>query len=98
MTKNDLKDIEWFKTTVAPKLTAYELKYKFFEEGDFGSLNQVEFNSKKVGGNIDFWGLGWIGVFVWDYEKEEQLINLLIEPSQEEEKIAAFTKLQSLLY
>ena len=48
-------------------------------------LNQVEFNSKKVGGNIDFWGLGWLGVFVWDYEKEEQLINLLIEPSQEEE-------------
>jgi hypothetical protein len=61
-------------------------------------LNQVEGNKKKLGGNIDFWGLGWLGVFVWDYEKEEQLLNLLIEPSQEEEKIAAFKKLQSLLY
>ncbi|HZY39061.1 MAG TPA: hypothetical protein VFE53_20535 [Mucilaginibacter sp.] len=93
----EVNDIEWFKAKFAPKLKGYELDYKFFSEGDFGSLNQVEFNSRKIGGNIDFWGLGWLGVFVWDYEKEEQLLNLLIEPSQEEQKIAAFNKLQGLL-
>ena len=93
----DINNIDSFKAELAPQLKSYKLEYRFFNEGDFGSLNQIEFNSKKIGGNIDFWGLGWLGIFVWDYEKEEQVLNLLIEPSQEEEKIAAFKKLQSLL-
>jgi len=28
-------------------------------------LNQVEFNSKKLGGKINFWGFDWVGIFVW---------------------------------
>jgi hypothetical protein len=46
------KDIDWFKSKVAPTLTDYELKYKHFEKGDFGSLSQVEFNRKLVVGLI----------------------------------------------
>lgn len=91
------KDFEWFKKEIAPLLKGYELDYKFFEEGDFGSLNQVEFNSKSKGGSIDFWELGWLGIFIWDYKKEEQQLNILIEPGQEEEKANAFNKLQQLL-
>lgn len=90
-------DIEWFRSNMAPEFIGYELSYRFFDEGDFGSLNQVEFESKKIGGNIDFWGLGWLGVFVWNYEKEEVSLNLLIEPHREEEKRAAIKKLQDLL-
>jgi hypothetical protein len=78
-----VKDIKWFKDKLATKLEGYELNYKFYNEGDFGSLNQVEFNSKKIGGNVDFWGLGWLGIFVWDYERAEQLLNILLEPHQE---------------
>jgi len=48
----EVKDIEWFKKELAPHLKAYELIFKFFEQGDFGSLSQVEFNSEKVGGNL----------------------------------------------
>ncbi len=55
----EAKEIEWFKKELAPNLKAYELIFKFFEQEDLGSLDQVEFNSEKVGGNIDFWGLGW---------------------------------------
>lgn len=91
------KGIEWFKNEVSPNLEGYELSYKFFEEGDFGSLNQVEFNSRKIGGNIDFWGLGWLGVFVWDYEKEEQILNILLEPHQNTEKEKVFKELRELL-
>jgi hypothetical protein len=93
----DVKDFEWFKKEIIPNLKNYELSYKFFQEGDFGSLNQIEFNSKKIGGNIDFWGLGWLGIFVWNYETEEQMFNVLIEPHQEEEKEKALEKLQELL-
>jgi hypothetical protein len=93
----DRKDIEWFRSNVAPKIKGYELRYKFFDEGDFGSLNQVEFNSKRIGGNIDFWGLGWLGVFVWNYETEKELLNILLEPSQRQEQDDALRHLQELL-
>jgi hypothetical protein len=92
-----VKDIKWFKDKLATKLEGYELNYKFYNEGDFGSLNQVEFNSKKIGGNVDFWGLGWLGIFVWDYERAEQLLNILLEPHQEKEKDDAFEQLEKLL-
>ena len=64
-----VKDLYWFKIVIAPSLKNYEIKYKFFEKGDFGSLNQVEFNSKKMGGEIDFWSEGWLGIHLVDYIK-----------------------------
>jgi hypothetical protein len=93
-----VKDVIWFKEEISPTLKHYELNYKFFEKGDFGSLNQIEFNSKRIGGNIDFWELGWLGVFVWDYQKEEQLLNVLLEPHQDEQKEKIFKKLEELLH
>jgi hypothetical protein len=93
----ETRDLEWFKKEVSPNLKGYELNYRFFIEGDFGSLNQVEFNSKKIGGNIDFWGLGWLGIFVWSYEKDEQVLNVLLEPHQKEQKEKAFEELRELL-
>lgn len=91
------KDISWFKKTIEPNLKDYKIQYRSYEEGDFGSLNQVEFNSKERGGNVDFWGLGWLGIFLWDYQKEEEIMNILLEPSQEEEKKIAFDKFLKLL-
>ena len=57
----------------------------------------MEFNSSKIGGNIDFWGGNWLGIFVWDYENEKELLNILLEPHQEEEKNNSFKKLGSIL-
>ena len=91
------RDLNWFKTEIEPKLTQYEITHRFYAEGDFGSLNQVEFNSDKIGGNVDFWGLGWLGIFVWNYEKEEQLLNILLEPNQESDIEKAFEELENLL-
>jgi len=93
----DIINIDSFKSELAPRLKEYKLEYRFFDEGDFGSLNQIEFNSSKIGGNIDFWGLGWLGIFVWDYRKEEQLLNVLIKPEEEEEKKIVMNKLILLL-
>jgi hypothetical protein len=41
------KNIAWFKNHLAPRLKEYNIEYRFFEEGDFGSLNQVVFNNEK---------------------------------------------------
>jgi hypothetical protein len=91
----DIKDIELFKTHVASTLVNYELQYRFYEKGDFGSLSQVIFNSPQNGGGIDFWGKGWLGIDLHDYEKDEQVLNVLLEPNQKEEK--AFDRLLILL-
>lgn len=92
-----MKNIVWFKEEVEQYLKMFEIKYKFFEKGDFGDLNQVEFNSKEKGGEIDFWSTGWLGIHLVDYIKGEELLNVFLEPHQEEEKENAFKRLQELL-
>ena len=92
-----MKDIEWFKNQIAPTLVNYELQYRFYNEGDFGSLNQVIIESPQRGGGIDFWGSGWLGIDIFDYEKGESLQNILLEPHQIKEKEMACEKLLLLL-
>ena len=89
------KDIDWFKEEIAPNLSDYELDYKFFEKGDFGSLNQVEFNSDRIGGNVDFWGNSSLGILVWDFKNEKELLNILLNPEDDKEEI--FNTLKNLL-
>jgi len=92
-----MQDVNWFKKVIGPDLKNYHVKYKYFEEGDFGSLNQVEFNTEKQGGEIDFWSSGWLGVHLVDYIKGEELINVFLQPHQEKEKNNILKILQELL-
>lgn len=87
------KDINWFKQHIEPRLSAYEVNYRFFEEGDFGSLSQVGFEGKEKGGQIDYWGLGWLGIFLWDYVNEVELINILLSPDERDEENVWLDKL-----
>ena len=92
-----MKNNIWFKEEVEPCMKNFEIKYKFFEKGDFGALNQVEFNSKEKGGEIDFWSTGWLGVHLVDYVKGEELLNVFLEPYREEEKEKVLRRLKELL-
>ena len=76
------KDIDWFKKEVEPLLQKYEVKYRYYDQGDFGSLNQASFEAKDKGGQIDYWGLGWLGIFLWDYVEAVILINILLSPDE----------------
>lgn len=91
------KDLEWFTKDIAPSMSSYEIEYRFFEQGDFGELNQVEFNSELKGGNIDFWGLGWIGIHLVDYISGDEIMNVLLEPTERENINFNLNKLISLL-
>ena len=66
-------NMAWFQAVIAPRLQDYTLTYRSFEEGDFGPLQQAEFNSAQKGGCFDFWGLEWLGIFLVDYEAEAEL-------------------------
>lgn len=91
-------DINWFKDEIHPIIEQnYKLTYSFFKNGDFGDLNRVEFEGNEKGGNIDFWSSGWLNIHLVDYEKGNELLNVLVEPQQEMEKNEAFIKLKRLL-
>ena len=92
-----MTNIDWFKVEMASLLIDYEVEYKFFENGDYGSLNQIEFNKEEKGGGVDFWSSGWLAIHFVDYIKGEVLLNVFLEPHQKEEKVRAFKKLQEFL-
>lgn len=81
-----IKNIQWFKDYVAPYLIDFKITYKFFKDGDYGDLDQVEFNSNIMGGEIDFWSSGWLNVHLVNYTKNKELINILLSPDQHIEK------------
>jgi hypothetical protein len=91
------KDIDWFKKEIEPLLQEYEVYYRCYEQGDFGSLNQVLFEAKDKGGQIDYWGLGWLGIFLWDYIAEIELMNTLLNPDQIHQGDECLDKLVALL-
>ncbi len=92
------KDIIWFKNKFIPLLSQkYTIEYSSFLDGDFGNLERVEIEGNHKGGNIDFWSLGWLNIHLVDYEKENELLNVLLEPHQEREKEEAFKKLEEFL-
>ena len=91
------KDIIWFKDKIETKMNGYEIHYRFFSQGGFGSLNQVEFNSERIGGGIDFWSEGWIGIHLVEYSTGNELLNILLNPEQDVEKEESFNKLLQVI-
>lgn len=88
---------EKFLNEIEPKMDNFEIIHKNFKEGDFGALEQIEFNSDNIGGNIDFWSKGWLGIFLWDYKKEEEILNILNEPDEVQNKIENFEKMKDVI-
>lgn len=90
-------DISWFKAVVAPQLHGFTIAYHYFEQGDFGSLHQVEFNSAQKGGGFAFWGLEWLGIHLVDYTTGVELVNKLLTDAEADEKKQAIDTFLSLL-
>ncbi|MDE5701622.1 hypothetical protein [uncultured Bacteroides sp.] len=92
-----MRDLDWFKKNIAPYLVDYEIQYSFFNKGDFGSLSSITFESYKKGGYIHFWGSGWLGVDVVDYETGEEILNVLLEEHSAKEQDELLEKLKKIL-
>jgi len=92
-----MKDIDWFKRDIEPYLKGYDIKYKFYKNGDHGDLNEVEFNSKEKGGEIDFWSSGWLSVHFVNYITGDELLNVILKPEQHIEKKKLLNKLKELI-
>jgi hypothetical protein len=76
------KTLEWFKKEVSPDLLNYKITYRSYKNGDFGDLDQVIIESKILEGGIYFWSSGWLGIDLYDYEKEELLNRCFIRTNR----------------
>ncbi|MBL0743088.1 hypothetical protein [Chryseolinea lacunae] len=92
-----MKNVSWFKEEVEPYLQSFEVNYRFFEDGDFGDLNQVSFDSNEKGGEVDFWSSGWLSVFLYDYLTSTIILHVMLKPDEEEEKEKVLMQLKELL-
>ena len=92
-----MKDLEWVKKDLIPLLVDYDIECDYFSEGDLGSLHAVTFESPKRGGYIHFWGLGWFVVNVYDYEKDEDVLNVLLEDNERDGQAELLERLKKIL-
>lgn len=88
-------NIIFFKKEIEPILVGYDFKYSSFPEGDFGDLKRVEFEGHSKVGTIDFWSKGWISIDVYDLILDDQVLNLLLGP--DEEQLKAIENLVNIL-
>lgn len=87
--------INFFKKEIQPILEGYNFQYSSFPNGDFGDLERVEFEGHNKIGTVDFWSKGWISIDIYDLILDDQLINLLLGP--DEEQLKAIETLVSIL-
>ena len=89
-----VKDINWFKDGVIPKMKGFDFRYKTNKNT---GADHVGFKSGKLSGHIDFWSTGMLEVYIVDNETDKELIDILLNPDQEKEKRSTFRKLLKLL-
>ena len=92
-----MKDLGWVQKNLIPHLIDYTIECNYYSEGDFGSLYAITFESSQKGGYIHFWGSGWFGVDVYDYEKDEEVLNVLLEDNEIEDQDQLLEKLKKIL-
>ena len=90
-------DLKWFKENLSCKFKEYQITYNFFANGDLGDIERVEFEGNGKGGSIDFWSSGWLGIHVYSYITNQQLMNILLEPDEQSQKNKAFDDLIKIL-
>ncbi len=90
-------DKQWLNEVMVPLLDNYQVEYLFFEQGDFGSLDQLRFETALKGGEIDCWSSGWFGITMVDYVDGGVLLNCFLGPDELVEKQARVDELLKLL-
>lgn len=93
----DLKDIDWFKRQVAPLLIDYDIKCHHTLTDDTGRYQRAAFSSDALSGHIDFWDMGHLHICVWESIKEQELMNIILEPADISGQHAALRELFVLL-
>lgn len=90
-------DIRYFKEHVAPELDGYELIYNSYPEGDFGLLERVIIEGRGKIAGVDIWSKGWLDIDIYNVILDEQMMNVLLEPTEIKEQEDAIIQLLWIL-
>lgn len=83
-------DGSWFNESVKPLLKGFSLEHSSFADGDFGDLERIELEGFNKLGTVEFWSKGWVGIDIYDCALDEQVMNVLLSPEEEESVSQAF--------
>lgn len=87
----------WLQVHIPELLHGFDIQYKQFGRGDFGHLDRVDFEGYGLGGSIDIWDQGWLGLHLYDYGSEEVRMHLLLSPQEDQDKRMAIETMRSIL-
>ena len=83
----------WFKEHIAPQMSTFDIQYRYFSQGDFGSLDEVNFESERFIGTINYWGNGFLSVTLFDNIMNDIVVNIMVDSDIENDKLAAMNDL-----
>lgn len=90
-------DGSWFNERVKPHLKGFSLEYSSFAGGDFGDLERIELEGFNKLGTVEFWSEGWVGIDIYDCVLDEQVMNVLLSPEEEESISQVFEQFVKIL-
>lgn len=90
-------DMSYFKKYVAPQLNSYKVTYSSYPNGDFGNLERAVIEGGNKIAGIDIWSKGWLDIDVYDLILDEQVMNLLLDPTEIQQQQNAIEKLLRIL-
>lgn len=57
-------DFNWIKENIITQLVGYDINFRHFPKGDFGALDQISIESRRIGCEIECWNSGRISIFI----------------------------------
>ncbi|ATV42510.1 MULTISPECIES: hypothetical protein [Pectobacterium] len=90
-------NVSYFKEFIAPQLSKCKLTYSSYPNGDFGSLERVVIEGGGKIAGVDIWSKGWLDIDIYDLLLDEQIMNVLLEPTEFQQQEYAISKLLELL-
>lgn len=91
-------DVRWFNYSIRPLLPEFAFHHHYFESDDRSEgVHRVEIEGNKKGSKVMFYDSGALCVFVYDYKTGKELLNIHVDPDQDEEKYDILKKLPKLL-
>lgn len=89
--------VDQFCGEIKSLLGVYFLERSSFANGEFGNLERIELEGLNKQVTVDFWSKGWIAIDVYDCQREQQIMNVLLSPEKEAFISDAFERLMTLL-
>lgn len=75
----------------------FSLEYSAFADGDFGDLERIESEGFNKLGTFEFCSKGGVGIDIYDFILDDQVMNVLLSPEEKESVPQEFDRFVKIL-